>query len=103
MTLATLPGSPLKAGTVARFITAAMQAPLDVPANGASLTVALDTLPLGSNVTTIVALPAGPPFSRHAAVLAAAAASAALAALASKRWLAPAGPCFSSARRAPFA
>ena len=63
-----VPGKPLNAGTVARFIVPAMQAPLDVPANGASLTVALETLPLGSKVTTTVALPVGPPFSRQSAV-----------------------------------
>ena len=51
--LVTVPGRPLNGGTVARFIAEAMHAPLDVPANGASLTVALDTLPR-PKVTTIV-------------------------------------------------
>src|SRR5882724_2503069 len=103
MILVTVPGKPLKAGTVARFKAAAMQAPLEVPANGGSLTVALDTLPLGSNVTTTVAFPAGPPFSRHCGVCVAALASAAFAALASKRCVGPVTPCFSSAPRAPLA
>ena len=80
MILVSVPGSPLNAGTVARFIAAAMHAPLEVPANGGSLTVALETLPLGSKVTTTVALPKGPPTSRHLAVSNAAAVSAALAA-----------------------
>jgi len=101
--LVTVPGRPLNGGTVARFIAEAMHAPLDVPANGASLTIALDTLPLGSKVTTIVALPAGPPFSRQLAVPAAAAVRAAFAALASKRCVGPFTPRFSSARRAPLA
>src|SRR5450631_1811394 len=103
MILVTVPGKPLNAGTVARFRAAAMQAPLEVPANGGSLTVALDTLPLASNVTTTVALPAGPPFSRHCGVCAAAVARAAFAALASKRCVGPVTPCLSSAVRAPLA
>src|SRR3954449_10665080 len=100
MTLVTVPGNPLNGGTLARFIAAEMHSPLDVPANGGSLTVALATLPLGSNVTTTVALPVGPPFSLHFAVSKAAVASAALATFGSKRGVAP---TFTSARRAPLA
>jgi hypothetical protein len=103
MILVTVPGSPEKAGTVARFIAPAMQAPLDVPANGGSLTVALVTFPLGSKVTTTVACPVGPPFSRHLAASNAAVANAAFAAFGSKRSVASLGPFFSSARRAPLA
>src|SRR5207247_1946786 len=82
-------------GTVARFRVAAMHVPLDVPANGASLTVALETLPLGSKVTITVASPVGPPASLHLAVSKAAAASALLAAFRSKRW--PVTPFLSDA------
>src|SRR4051812_22255781 len=103
MTLVSVPGSPLNGGTVARFMAAAMQAPLDVPANGASLTVALETLPLGSKVTITVARPEGPPGSRHFAVSNAAAASARLAAFGSKCCAWPGPPFLSSAVRAPLA
>src|SRR4051794_9710786 len=101
MILVAVPGNPLNGGTDARFMAAAMQAPLEVPANGASLTVALATLPLGSKVTITVASPVGPPASLHFAVSKAAVASALLAAFGSKRC--PLTPFFSSALRAPFA
>src|SRR6185369_12361939 len=99
MILVAVPGKPVNGGTVARFMVAAMQAPLDVPANGASLTVALETLPLGSKVTITVAKPVGPPASLHLAVSKAVVASALLAAFRSKRW----PPFLSSALRAPLA
>jgi hypothetical protein len=79
MILLTVPGSPLNGGTVAFFMASMMHVPLVVPLNGASLMLALLTLPLGSNVTATVARPVGPPFSRHFAVPKAAAFSAALA------------------------
>src|SRR4051794_36758688 len=103
MILLTVPGRPLNGGTVARFKAAAMQAPLEVPANGPSLTVALVTLPLGSNVTTTVTRPVGPPGSRHFAVSYEATANALLAAFGSKCWAGPVAPFFSSALRAPLA
>src|SRR6188768_903013 len=99
MILVAVPGRPLNGGTVARFMVAAMHAPLEVPANGGSLTTALAALPLGSKVTTTVAKPVGPPASLHFAVSKAALASARLAAFGSKRW--PVPPL--SALRAPLA
>lgn len=103
MILVTVPGKPLNGGTLACFMAAAMQAPLEVPEKGGSLTVALAALPLGSKVTMTVALPVGPPFSRHLAVSKAAALSAALAASGSKCCDGSPGLFLPSAWRAPLA
>ena len=101
MTLLTVRGKPLNGGTLTRFIALLMHVPLDVPAKGGSLMVALATLPLGSNVTEIVTRPVGPPRSRHLAASRSAAASAVLAATGSKCWATPA--VLPSLWRAPLA
>jgi hypothetical protein len=64
--LLTVPGNPLKAGIEARLNVDAMQDAVAVPANGASVMVAPDTLPLGSNGTTTATLPVGPPLCLQA-------------------------------------
>src|SRR5688572_28243382 len=83
--LLTVPGSPPNGAIVARLSAEEMQVAVAVPANGGSVIVALDTLPLGSNVTTTVTLPEGPPPCLHACASLAACASGPLVAAASKR------------------
>ena len=72
-----------------RFKAEAMQAAVAVPAKGGSVMVALETLPLGSNVTTTVTLPVGPPLCLQACASVAASANGALVAAASKRYVTP--------------
>ena len=79
MTLLSVAGKPIKGATLVAFMAAAMHKPLAVPAKGESVTTAVATLPLGSNVTLTVARPTGPPFSRHLAVSKATALRAAFA------------------------
>jgi len=60
--LLTVPGKPLNGAIEACLKADEMQTAVSVPANGASAMVALETLPLGSKVTTTATLPVGPPF-----------------------------------------
>ena len=47
MRVVTVPGVPLNSGIVARLKTALMQAAVEVPEMGASVTTAFETLPAG--------------------------------------------------------
>src|SRR3954471_9008208 len=101
--LLTVPGRPLNGAIVARLSAAEMQAPVGVPANGASVMVALETLPFGSNVTATVTLPVGPPLSLQACASLAACANGTLVAAASKRAVGAIVAPLDSALRAPAA
>src|SRR6185503_6991612 len=101
--LLTVPGSPLNGAITARFNADEMQAPVGVPANGASAMVALETLPLGSNVTATVTLPVGPPLCLQACASLAACANGTLVAAASKRVVGAILAPLDSALRAPAA
>lgn len=76
----TVTGSPLKAGILARRNTLDTQPPTGVPANGAPVTFAVVTRPLGANVTKHFPVPHGPSGFLHTVAWAAATLRAATAA-----------------------